>query len=286
MVISLLVAFFILGTLIGSFLNVVVLRYGTRRLSGRSLCFSCGKKLRWFELIPLLSFALQRARCRSCKSRIAWQYPLVELATGLVFAVIFFTQFPFLFSSSFSIFHISYFIFHLLLWSLLIALSVYDLKHKIIPNALVYSASLCALSLFLISYFIRQPADHISSPLDFWSGFALFALFALLFLFSKGRAIGLGDAKLMLFFPWVLGVSKGLSAVIVGFWIGAALSLFALLLKALVARFPPRRVSALRATLAPLHMKTELPLGPFLVLGLFLVYVFRWDVVGLSFLLR
>jgi prepilin signal peptidase PulO-like enzyme (type II secretory pathway) len=112
------------------------------------------------------------------------------------------------------------------------------------------------------------------------------APFALIWFFSRGRAMGLGDAKLAVFFPWLLGVAKGLSAIIIGFWLGAIVSVAALMLKAVVARFPRRFFPTLRARFRTLSLKTELPLGPFLALGLFLVYVFGWDITGLEHLLR
>ncbi len=100
MVSILLLSFFLLGTIVGSFLNVVVIRYGIRTLKGRSKCFSCDKTLRWFELVPVFSFLIQKGQCRSCLSRLSLQYPLVELITGLVFTLVFWKQSSLLFSSS------------------------------------------------------------------------------------------------------------------------------------------------------------------------------------------
>src|SRR4030043_497211 len=79
--------FFILGTLVGSFLNVVVIRLKKNEsiLKTRSHCPYCKKKLKWFELIPIISFFIQKGRCRKCKKKISWQYPLVEFFTGLIF---------------------------------------------------------------------------------------------------------------------------------------------------------------------------------------------------------
>ncbi|MSU56504.1 MAG: prepilin peptidase [Candidatus Taylorbacteria bacterium] len=275
--------FFSFGSIIGSFLNVVILRYGTKKLSGRSLCFTCGKLLHWYELVPILSFCLQRGRCRGCVGRISWQYPLVECITGLVFAFVAWKELPSFFSS-FSILHTSYFILLLALWSLLIALSVYDIKHKIIPNALVYSACFVSLLILLFSY--RETYNLQLTTYNFFSGFLFATPFALLWFFSKGRAIGLGDAKLIVLFPWFLGLAEGLTALIVGFWIGAGLSLGLLLLKAMLPHLPKYWCPNFRSSVARLTLKTELPLGPFLVLGLFLVYVFGWDVTGLSLLLQ
>ncbi|MFA6602049.1 MAG: prepilin peptidase, partial [Candidatus Paceibacterota bacterium] len=87
--ITALVLFFIFGTIIGSFLNVVALRFNTgATLGGRSKCMSCGHQLTWKELIPVLSFLWQGGLCRNCRSRISRQYVLVELSTGLLFALI------------------------------------------------------------------------------------------------------------------------------------------------------------------------------------------------------
>ncbi len=273
--------FFLLGTIIGSFLNVVVLRYGTKTLSGRSLCLSCGKTLRWFELVPIASFFIQKGRCRGCKNGISGQYPLVEFTTGLVFALVFWKEFPLLFSSL-SLYSIFYILFSLVLWSLLIALSVYDFRHKVIPDALVYSSCAVSLLLFGISYFIF----HSSFLRDLIAGPLFAAPFAALWFFSRGRAMGLGDAKLILLFPWFLGIAQGLSALVIGFWLGAAVSLGALFLKAIADYLPRRCCPSFRGRLKRLGMKTEFPLGPFLVFGLLLVYLFSFDVTGLSLLLQ
>src|ERR1700722_12920571 len=87
-----LVVLFVFGIAIGSFLNVVTLRYdgehflfNTKMIGGRSHCVHCGATLRWFELMPLLSFLIQGGRCRRCKVRLNIQYPIVELISGFIF---------------------------------------------------------------------------------------------------------------------------------------------------------------------------------------------------------
>src|SRR3989338_3291823 len=87
--------FFILGLIIGSFLNVVIFRLNTRKsflrsFGGRSVCMSCAYPLHWHDLIPVFSFLWLFGRCRNCKTKISIQYPLVELITGLIFVVLFF----------------------------------------------------------------------------------------------------------------------------------------------------------------------------------------------------
>ncbi|KKP84730.1 MAG: Type 4 prepilin-like protein leader peptide-processing enzyme [Parcubacteria group bacterium GW2011_GWD2_35_7] len=84
------IIFFILGLIIGSFLNVVIFRFNTERsFGGRSGCMTCQNKLCWYELIPLISFFALKGRCRNCKAKISIQYPIVELMSGLIFAGLF-----------------------------------------------------------------------------------------------------------------------------------------------------------------------------------------------------
>lgn len=283
-----LLIFFVFGAIVGSFLNVLVLRYGARSLLGtRSACGSCGKVLAWFELVPIASFFIQRRRCLGCKSKISWQYPLVELITGLVFAAVFWKHFSFLSLFSYSVIQLSVMpaviqllviTGELLVWSLLIALSVYDLRHKIIPDALVYAAVLASFLLMLVR------TD--SAAIDAWGSVFLAAPFAAIWFFSRGRLMGLGDAKLLLLFSPFLGFAKGLSALLVGFWIGAIVSIAALLCKGLLSSMPEPFCPSLKSRLKNLTMKTELPLAPFLVFGLFLVYLTGIDVTGLDTLLQ
>ena len=123
-------------------------------------------------------------------------------------------------------------------------------------------------------------------PLSDLLGGPLLALpFALLWFFSHGRAIGLGDAKLVLGFPWLVGIFLGLSGVFIGIWIGASVALFMILLKAITTVTARTTFSGLRRRLKDLTMRSELPLAPFLVLGLLIVYLTGIDVTGLPILI-
>src|SRR3989344_9700256 len=88
------ISFGLFGLIVGSFLNVLILRWGTRPLTGRSACMSCGRTIPWYDLVPVFSWILLGGQCRSCGSRISLQYPLVESVTGLLFFFIGLAQLP------------------------------------------------------------------------------------------------------------------------------------------------------------------------------------------------
>ena len=232
---------FIFGAVVGSFLNVVVLRLNTGEsiIKSGSRCFSCGKKLRWFELIPALSFIIQRGRCRSCRSKISWQYPIVEMLTGLAFVL---TYQHFGFNLAFG--------FWILIFSLLIAISIYDFRHQIIPNQLVYP--FIALSFFSPLFQVSGFRIQVSGLL---AGIILFSFFALLWLVSRGRWMGFGDAKLALGIGWLLGMHKGILALALSFWIGAIVSIYLMLFLGKSS-------------------KSRIAFGPFLALATFISFLF------------
>ena len=246
---------FAFGAIIGSFLNVVIYRYntGTSLTCGRSMCFSCGKILSWYELIPVVSFVFQRGRCLGCKSKISWQYPLVEIITGVLFMAVFAEQY--------SIFETTYL---LVLMSIFVVISVYDIRHKIIPDGFVY-----AFIVLSLVYLILTPGVQL---IDWLAGPILFLPFAGLWFFSKGTWMGFGDAKLALGIGWFLGFYAGLSAIILAFWIG---SVFGLVLIGMgkIGNFLPFKKR--------LSLKSEIPFGPFLILAMLLVFFFNIDVFSL-----
>ncbi len=258
------VGVFIFGTIIGSFLNVVILRYGQKSLNGRSICLACKQQLKWFELVPVLSFLFLRGKCRNCQQKISWQYPLVEFATGLTFWLIF------IFVGGQNLIYLLY------LWvifSLLIIIFVYDLYHKLIPDLWVFLFSGLALANFLIFDFQGFGFSLIN---NLWAGPILALPFAFLWFISRGRWMGLGDAKLSLGIGWFQGLVKGSSAIILGVWIGAVVGLF------LVALSRVMRKKQLSFMGKNFTIKSELPFAPFLIIGVMLVFFFGWDVWGLS----
>lgn len=231
---------FILGIIIGSFLNVVIYRFNTgMTIGGRSKCFSCGKTLRWYELVPVFSFVFLRGKCGACGSRISWQYPAVELLTGALFVgIVEKTGFAFYFLPA---------LFYAALWALLVVILVYDLRHKIIPDGIVWTF----VALSLAGVFLPQISGMPFSSLRLVAGPLVAMPLFLMWLFSKGEWMGFGDVKLALGFGYMLGVSAGFAALILGFWIGAGVGI------ALLAR---------RAR--GITMKSEVPFAPFLIAGI------------------
>lgn len=258
---------FILGTIIGSFLNVVILRYNTgRSIGGRSGCMHCNYQLRWYDLIPILSWVFLRGKCRKCGSKISAQYPLVELATGLIFVSVFFQTMN---ESIFILNTVWFLIWNFVIFSILIVIFVYDLKHKIIPDELSYSFAALTFAQAVATTSFNQPLTTLNI-LDLLSGIILFAFFWTLWKVSDGRWIGLGDGKLALGIGWYLGFVYGLSALIMAFWIGAVFSLIILF------------IDQLNRHSKNITMKTEIPFAPFLIIGLLLEFFFRIDLLGLG----
>lgn len=258
---------FAIGASIGSFINVVVSRYDTKlSLFGRSQCVFCKHKLFWYELIPLISFAIQKGRCSSCKKKISWHYPSVELITGIVFILIFLQSFPLIYLPYAQMFIFSIYIF---IAGILIAISSYDIKHKIIPDEFVFAFIVATVVFILFDGFILQNTINLT---DIMAGPILFLPFAALWFFSNGEWMGFGDAKLAWGMGWFLGLSQGTVAIIFAFWIGAV---FSLLLIALSKIF--RFVSYSKQV----TIKSEVPFAPFLILGLFIAWFTGMNAIDL-----
>ena len=255
MTLALAFIFFVLGLIIGSFLNVVILRFNTERsFGGRSACMVCLNKLSWYELIPVFSFLGLRGRCRNCKTKISIQYPLVELVAGLIFTALF-LKFQDVFFANTIIFSFTY-AYYATAFVLLLIVAVYDLKHKIIPDTLaLLFGILTFLGLFLFGSYGFYP--HLPSIWEFLSGLLIAAPLALFWLVSRGTWMGLGDAKLAIGLGWLLGLSRALSGVVVAFWVGAIIGLSLVI-------FSRKH-----------GMKSEIPFAPYLVLGTLIAFLFE-----------
>src|SRR3989344_1185007 len=135
--------FGVFGLIVGSFLNVIVLRRGVRSLGGRSGCMSCGTQLSWYDMVPVFSWLALRGRGRTCGGCVSVQYPLVEAATGVSFAVVGYwvSTASFLPSLAGGILVVLY----LGILALLICIAAYDFLHTIIPDEWVWSFNALAL---------------------------------------------------------------------------------------------------------------------------------------------
>lgn len=266
----LIIFFLIFGIIIGSFLNVVILRMNTGKgINGRSGCLSCNKKLHWHELIPVISFFALKRRCSGCKSKVSWQYPLVEISTGIIFLGVFLKQFS-VFEYA-PILAVVGLIFYLIIWSILVVIFVYDLKHTIIPNKLVYTFAIFAFvfNLIQIPYDLWFKMPYV---LDILSGFIFFIPFFCIWYFSNGRAMGLGDGKLVLGIGFLLGFVSGISAIVIAFWIGAIVSVVLML------------VSRLNISKHNITIKSEIPFAPFLILGTLILFFAKIDLLSLAWI--
>lgn len=259
--------FFIIGLIIGSFLGAANYRLKTAEdiVFKRSHCPLCKKTIRWYDNIPLLSFIVLHGKCRGCRKYISWEYPLIELMTGVLFAGVAMKFFgaPILGVSgiisgtigtsaiidmSFLLFTICYLV--IIFW--------HDYDFMLIPDAVVFPAIFVTF-FYQIYKYIQSPLSiaNFHSPL---TGAIISALGAALFFFfliwiSKGKWIGGGDVKLGFLAGLIVGWPKILFVFFLTYLIGSVISL------ALIA-------------LKKKTWKSQVPFGPFMVAAILLVLFF------------
>lgn len=243
---------FLLGTIWGSFLNVLIYRssVGMSSLTGRSICPKCKKTLRWFHNIPLLSFLFLSGKCAYCKKKISFMYPLVEFLTGLFFVWWFVVGFGFfkLIGSPYGLIQP---IFWLVVGMVMLVIFISDLLYMIIPfhmNLILFTA-VAFYRIFLVGFGYMRSRDSLDALL---SGLAL----ALFFWFmnkitQKWRGVdgfGMGDILLSPSLGLLVGWPRILPAVMLSFIYGSIVAVFLLITK-------------------KSKLGEYLPFGPFLILG-------------------
>ncbi|PIR40095.1 MAG: hypothetical protein COV33_01670 [Candidatus Zambryskibacteria bacterium CG10_big_fil_rev_8_21_14_0_10_34_34] len=266
---------FLFGAALGSFILVVANRYNTGLpfFKGRSICFSCNVQLKNKDLFPIFSFLSLKGKCRYCESKISKETLVVEILMGFL-SVIAALKSGF-FGFDFSIIHNSYFLIQnflnfiilLSIFATILLISIYDLKHFIIPDSF-----LIALFIFSLFYVLLLATGYWLLATNFLSAVLLALPFLLIFLIFKGRWLGFGDVKYILVLGFFLGFVEGLSAVILSFWIGAVFSLIALSLKYFKLHL---NLPLLRNNFT---IKSEIPFGPFLSTGIIISFYFSLDI--------
>jgi len=246
---------------VGSFLNVVIFRLKTKEtiLKSRSHCVFCKKKLSWYELIPLLSFTIQKGRCRECHKKISWQYPIIEIITGLLFLSALIYSAPGGSALGWQFPYIIYGLFLWLIFSFLIIIFVYDLKHYSIPNIIVLPA--IVLSLFFDIYLWLSTGQFFIFLSSIIAMIIAGGFFLILVLISKEKWMGMGDVFMGMLMGLILGTPQIFVALFFAFLIGAIISIILLILK-------------------KKKMKSEIPFGPFLVLGTIIALLYGNVLLG------
>lgn len=208
---------FLIGLLLGSFFNVCIYRIPREQsiIFPPSYCPFCCKRLTWRDLIPVFSWIFLRGKCRYCKQRISYRYPLIELTTGLIFLLLYI---EFGISGTFLTYSI--------LCSILIIATVIDIEHQIIPNGLVLTGTVAGIALTLAGLSVHWK-DALIGILAGGGTFLLVAFLSQLILKKEG--MGGGDIKLMamigLMIGWKLTVLTILVSVYAGGLVGGLLLL-------------------------------------------------------------
>ena len=238
------ISFFIIGITFGSFYNVLGLRVPKNEsiVYPGSHCVRCGHELKWYELIPVFSYLFLLGKCRNCKEKISLMYPLIELLTGILFAISYYS-----FGFSYELF------ISLIIISLLSLVIVSDVTYMIIPDSFIFIAAV----LITILKFLQT--GIIDGFISIGYGVISFVILYLIMLLGNKlfKKESLGGADIKLFF-------------VVGLIFPPLISMFTLVVACFVA-FP---VSLF------LYFKNKeniIPFGPFIVLATLFVYFTKLD---------
>ncbi|MDN4526229.1 prepilin peptidase [Fictibacillus fluitans] len=238
---------FLIGMVIGSFCNVAGIRIPQKKsiVYPGSSCSSCGRKLGWYELVPVVSWLMQLGRCRGCRGKVSILYPVMELLTGMLFMVS-----PLLLGWSLEL---------LLSWSLIAMLAIItvsDLLYMVIPDRILLFFG----ALFILQRSLVQNESAWELLFGFLLGFGLLYAIAA----ASGGGMGGGDVKLMGVAGIVLGWKAVLLAFMLALFLGAVFGSAGLALKYL-------------------NRKQRIPFGPFLAAGILLSYFFYNEIAGFYF---
>jgi prepilin signal peptidase PulO-like enzyme (type II secretory pathway) len=247
---------FIFGLIVGSFLNVVICRLPEKRsvIRGRSACPQCKEPIKWFDLIPLVSFFVLKMRCRHCREKISWQYPLVEALTGLIFfGLAWFHRVNIDLANPF-------FYRDLVFFSVLLVIFMTDLKNMLIFDAVIFPGAVFAFAVNV--FLLGNSANYVDVVFNLLSAGAVGAAFFFVqYWLSKGKWLGAGDIRLGLLIGLMLGWPNVLAAIFFAYILGTLVSVILLVLKVR-------------------NMKSPVPLGVFLTVATGIILLFGREMVG------
>ncbi len=248
---------FIFGAALGSFALVVVDRYRVKSFwGGRSQCMSCAKELTWQENIPVVSYLLQKGKCKSCKSKFSSLYLWVEIFSGFAVSALVLTLQGLTANTDYQL---GLLIFFSILIVLSIIVTVYDIRHTVVP----FEAVTIMMVMGIMTTIVRQYIYGFNLY-DFMSGIIIALPFALLHLVSRGRWVGAGDILVYAAFGFIFGLPIASSGFFYSVWIGAFVSLALMFLHK-----------------KDYNLKSEIPFAPFIILGMFLAFFTTADILGL-----
>ncbi len=226
---------FTFGVIIGSYLNVLVLRLPIgKKANGRSFCFGCKHQLSSLDLVPVLSYLFLKGKCRYCNQKISSRYLIVELVTGTLFALSAYILFPH------SLYDIVFLVFALYVVCVCIVVFIIDLEHYLILDKVIFP-SIFITALFKISLVVISSGSFFE--LLYKTLFALLVaplIFYVLWLVSKGRWMGYGDVKFAIFMAIVLGFPVVTVGLFGSFIMGSIVSVILMIFynKHLASRIP------------------------------------------------
>ncbi len=234
---------FLFGLAIGSFLNCLIYRLAQRKtILGRSFCPWCKKTIKAIDNIPIFSFIILGGRCRYCGKKISWQYPAVELATGLLFTLPLFNLQLTCLAGRQATYNLQLIFRDWIILATLVFIFVYDLRYQLVEDKVILPAAGAVFILNLVGGVV--PLAKIILSLAIGVGF-----FGLQYFLTRGKGIGLGDLRIGLFMGAGLGwPSKLALAIFISYIIGAL-------------------ASGTLLALGKKKMADRIPLGPFLAIG-------------------
>jgi len=270
------VLIFLIGLSVGSFFNVVIFRFNRpaadvdgalsnrdrsrmglnsirrqlRHWDGRSKCLNCDSVIRWFDLVPVLSYFILRGRCRECKKKISPLYPVVEISTAVTLLLLFLNTPVVSYLTTLNVFIVL----------LLILIVFLDIRYFIIPDKILLLIAAGVITL-------RLNLNTNLNMTDFYwlliSAFGLTSFFAILYVVSKGRWIGFGDIKLIFLIGFLLGYPMGYLAIVTAVWLATIFSVMLLIV-------------------GKANAKTEIPFGSFLSVATIIFIIFNNELQGIS----